>query len=212
MKMNYKNMMNLNSCLNFKHDSNKTINKIINSIIKNDVEIEIVDPENFNDVEFLKLINLLHHIKIFKPEIKIDDEFVVNELYKRYDNNINNLIKLYIDPEIEIDDEFVVNDNIQIKNLYINETLFLYEFIEYYEKFDNNDYYENFYYELIDHIYIYNKFDDDVYYLIDEILNIPENVTNYINYDEIIDDLIIDNYFYEIEYNNIFYLIDNSYY
>lgn len=212
MKMNSKNINNLNSCLNFKHDRNKTINKIINSIVKNVDEIEIVDPEKFNDVEFLKLLNLIVYIKKHY-EIEIDDEFIVDELNKRFNDNLNNLIKLFVNPEIEIDDELFddVDDDIIIKNLYIIETLSLYRFIEYYDKFDNK-YYNNFYDELIDYLYVYDKFDDDINYDIVEIFQIPENITNYINYDDIIYDLIVDGYYDEIEFNNITYLIHNNYY
>ena len=224
MKMKIKNMINLYIVLDKKYNIKTNFNKrIINNIIDDDVvEFDVENIDELNDVEFLKLIHLIGIIKNNFQGSLLNLEFIEIEMNKRFNNNMNDLIYKFLDEfEIEYENYYENYKNVEfkdhIKNLYLIDVLYFYEFIKYNDEFKDNKYYECFYDELIDYIYIYVKYDPynefyDIYENIDELFEINENISRYINYDEIIDDLEIDDYFYNIEIDNKNYYIHNSYF
>ena len=216
-----------NEILNDKFDDN------VEFIIDDEIFIDVE-----NDIEFIKNLSVLSCINYFKGSIinndvidkiryytylrfiNINNEFVKNLIYDKNKNkysiykinelieinvnyNIINLIyKLLNENDIEIDD-VEIDDDVEI----INEFL-----IDQYDIIDdvllihyNNNIVDN-YNMIINCISIYDE--NEIIYDIDELFDIDNRLCHYINYDMIIDDLIIDGYYYEFKN----YYIHNGYF
>jgi len=207
IEINDEILIDINDDLEF--IENVIIISIVNkfkSIINYD---EIIDKLNYyiydrfinvND-EFVKnvLTNKKHDDKYNYDYYEFKDRIIINR-YVNY--NIISLIKcilenndLFVDPLNEY--EYIIENKFLIENYDIIDDILL---IYYDENIIDN------YNNIIECIYVYEY--DDIIDDINEIFEINDRLKDYINYDDIIDDLIIDEYYYEFDN----YYIHNSYF
>ena len=159
---------------------------------------EMIEIKNMNDNKFIEFILKLNENENdeYFDEIK---DIIEIELNNRFDDDFNNLIFQFCNEK----NNELYDDCHESNYELINEFLLYYYNIDDIINYDNEKNYYSFYTELKDCIYYYYEWSDLLYDEIDEIFQIPENLESYIDYDKILYDLEMDEYF--IIYNGLYF-------
>ena len=196
-------------------NDNEFIENVVAICILNRItggSINIYDIE-FDDILYHRFININSYEirnKILNTSNNDKKFFYYHQFIDKYYNKnlINFIYELLNIYDIFIADiyenyESIYENDVAIKNKFLIDEYYIIDDIFYH---DNKKSYPDNYNELIECIYIYDY--DDVIYDIDELFEINDNLSYYVDYDKIIDDLIADNYYYEFEN----YYIHNCYF
>ena len=173
----------------------------LNNYINDEID-ELIDIKKDNYI--IDLLLIICTINNYKGSINENVYNKLNdELIKRFNKSfINYLYQYCLYYDIFLNDEFENYDNnySYYDDIFINKFL-IYDYDIYIDQqfnHDKNKSYENNYIDIVENVTIYN----DKYDVVDNIIecyDVDEFIKNYIDYDELYDDLLYDNSYYEFE-------------